>query len=207
MPIHNLIIDLGGVLYAIAPEKSVAAFRKLIPPKFLESLPEAEKHQIGSHPIFFEMEKGTLDPATFRDSMRRELGVEASDQEIDDAWNALLMGVIPGRIADLKALSSRFRLVLLSNTNLIHAWQYAEAVKPLFACFEHVYLSYEMGMRKPDREIYDTVLRESGMIGSESLFVDDSEANIEGGQQAGLQTFLFSGQEGHRWEDLIQMLS
>lgn len=206
MPIRNLIIDLGGVLYAIAPERSVEAFRKLIPAQLLESLPAADKHQIGSHPVFFAMEKGTLDPPEFRAAMRQEMGVEATDEEIDRAWNALLLGVIPGRIADLQELSSRFRLILLSNTNLIHALEYKREVGPLFACFEQVYLSYQMGMRKPDREIYDAVLRESQLLADESLFVDDSEANVEGGKLAGLNTFLFADREGHRWEDLLDFL-
>jgi putative hydrolase of the HAD superfamily len=206
MPIQNLIIDLGGVLYAIDPERAIAAFRSLIPAKRLESLPQAEKHQIGSHRIFFELEKGTLDPPGFRAAMRSEMGVEASDEEIDQAWNALLRGVIPGRIADLQSLADRYRLVLLSNTNLIHAQAFSEEVRPLFACFERCYLSYEMGMRKPELPIYQTVLQESNMDAAGSLFVDDSEANIEGGKKAGLQTFHFSGTDGQRWKDLMKML-
>ena len=83
---------------------------------------------------------------------------------------------------------------LLSNTNEIH-WQWsclhAFRYKAFRAedFFEHIYLSYEMKMAKPDADIFQKVLDETGILPNETLFIDDSEANCRTAEALGISTY------------------
>jgi putative hydrolase of the HAD superfamily len=205
--VRNLIIDLGGVLYGVDQTRTYDALRKLVPAAGGTRLvlPEDMRH-LGGHALFSGLETGRLGPGDFREALRSEMGVVGSDEDIDAAWNAMLLGVIPGRIRDLRTLGGHYRMVLLSNTNIIHARHFSVEIKPLFACFERCFLSFEMGMRKPDPGIYREVLRESGMIAEESLFIDDSEVNVAGGEKAGLQVFCLPDDAEASWNELMARL-
>jgi putative hydrolase of the HAD superfamily len=63
-------------------------------------------------------------------------------------------------------------------------------MKDLDECFEKVYLSYEMGMRKPDAEIFESVVSENNLVPAETLFIDDSLQHIEAAKKLGIQTYL-----------------
>lgn len=206
MAIRNLIFDLGGVLFAIDVPRAFSNFQALIPPAHAAQNPK-NLIEIAHHAAFNDFETGLLSPAEFRDALRAQYGVQGSDAQIDAAWNSLLIGVIPGRVAALQTLARDYRLVLLSNTNQIHAEQYAQEVQPLFACFEHTFLSFEMGLRKPDPEIYSAVLKSRQMTAKESIFIDDNSSNLEGAQKIGMGTFLVDDSPGHHFEDFLQHLS
>lgn len=53
-------------------------------------------------------------------------------------------------------------------------------------------------MQNPDREIFDFILADSGMIPSETLFLDDGKANIEIGKEIGFETCLVDQTEDLR---------
>ncbi|MEM7040897.1 MAG: HAD-IA family hydrolase, partial [Bacteroidota bacterium] len=92
-------------------------------------------------------------------------------------------------------------------TNAIHQARLRTECAELFACFEHVFFSYEMELRKPDAAIYTRALDEAGMSPSETLFIDDAPKNIAGAEAVGLQTFHFAqGVPGKDWETLMAQL-
>ena len=127
--IKNLVFDLGGVLYAIDVPLTQHALAALSPAGIQESqLPVAFQHMDS-----FEM--GQYSPADFRRVMGDHFALSAEETDFDRAWNALLLGVMPGRVEDLLRLKERYRLILLSNTNLIHQDFIREECAPMFACF------------------------------------------------------------------------
>jgi glucose-1-phosphatase len=201
MPVlRNLVFDLGGVLYAIDPPRTVAALSALRHPD-AGSAPMAE-----TYALFDLLEAGLVQPHDFRARLRDLLTLEADDQAIDTAWNALLLGVIPGRVEALATLRQRYRLILLSNTNSIHQATIRDACAPLFAQFERLFFSQDMHLRKPDPQIYLQALQEAGMTPAESLFIDDNLPNVAGAQLAGLQGFHFDPVPAGEWDRLIQFL-
>ncbi|HHG83211.1 MAG TPA: HAD family phosphatase [Bacteroidetes bacterium] len=206
MAIQNLIFDLGGVLYAIDIQRTFDRLWALVPPTETRPVPK-DFSNVADHEIFRAFEKGDLSAPDFREALRHRFGLVGSDAAIDAAWNALLLGVIPGRIATLKQLSAHYRLILLSNTNSIHKQHYAAEVAPLFACFEQIFLSFEMGLRKPDASIYTTILNECGINAAQSLFIDDTQANLNGAAALGIQTFLIGNEAGSKFTDLLQKLN
>jgi glucose-1-phosphatase len=114
------------------------------------------------------------------------------DKLFDAAWNMLLLDIPPQRINLLEALATRYKLFLLSNTNLIHYKSFATYIQQKFKnrkledYFEKTYLSFNMGFRKPDQAIYKAMIEDSWMVPAKSLFIDDTEANIKAAAALGI---------------------
>jgi putative hydrolase of the HAD superfamily len=183
-----LIFDFGNVLIEIDPARSIQAFQALGAP--------ADLHLDAD--FFHDFETGILSAAEFRDALRGQLGRATSRSSLDAAWNALLLEIPPKTLRVLRSLRTQgYRLALLSNTNPIHIDEVRRRLGPFgygeFArCFERIFYSYEMGLRKPDPAIYAAVDRELGIASpAEVLFVDDNAANIASAAKHGWGTILF----------------
>jgi putative hydrolase of the HAD superfamily len=119
---------------------------------------------------------------------------DLSDEAIDTAWNSLLLDLPPERVALLQKLSESYRIFLLSNTSSIHITQVnkileaSTGIERLDHLFETVFLSYEMGLMKPDAQIYLNVLEQAGLQAEETLFLDDNLDNINGASKLGIDT-------------------
>ena len=91
----------------------------------------------------------------------------------------------------------KYRLFLLSNTNEIHVKWFSETIEKSIgyenysSVFEGLYYSNEIGLRKPDTSCYEYVIEQNSLNKSETLFIDDTEKNIEGAKKTGIQTFLY----------------
>jgi putative hydrolase of the HAD superfamily len=183
-----LIFDFGNVLIEIDPARSIQAFQALGAPADLNL--EAD--------FFHDFETGAIRAKEFRKSLRGQLKWAASVSSIDRAWNELLLEVPPRTLAKLHQLRAKgYKLALLSNTNPIHIDEVRRRLGPFgygeFArCFERIFYSYEMGLRKPDPAIYAAVDHELGIANpAEVLFIDDNAANIASAAKHGWGTLLF----------------
>ena len=67
--------------------------------------------------------------------------------------------------------------------------------QPLESFFNKVFLSHELGLRKPNTEIFDFVINDQKLNPKTTLFIDDSIQHIEGAKKTGLQTFHLKKQE------------
>ncbi|MBK9248239.1 MAG: HAD family phosphatase [Ignavibacteria bacterium] len=182
--IKTIIFDLGGVLYNINHFRTRAALAALAAdPDSVNLSLEAQAD------VFSKYEAGKLTSDEFRDSLRASYGMTASDEQIDNAWNAMLGGVIPQSIELIRSLRNRFNVYLLSNINDIHFKAIESECAALFSTFDECYFSYLIGMRKPDREIYEYVLSNTNSLPEQSLFIDDAPQNIRGAQEAGIATY------------------
>lgn len=184
LPIQNLLIDLGDVLYAIDLNRSIAAWQAMAPSQKGQVLLNKEIQD----ERFYLLDKGQISIEDLADSLIRDYQLQGSREQVIQAWDALLIGVIPGRVAAMEQLAQRYRLALLSNTNFQHYTVFKEETAPLFQHFDHLFLSFEMGLRKPDAAIYETALATANWKAEETLFLDDSLKNIEGARAVGLQT-------------------
>lgn len=117
-------------------------------------------------------------------------------EELKNAWCSLLLDIPRKRIDLITKLRQKYRVFILSNTSDIHIQVINEMIKTQFgftdlkSLVEVAYYSYEMKMRKPDKEIYFTMLADADIKPSETLFLDDNFDNIEGAKKVGLQTIL-----------------
>jgi glucose-1-phosphatase len=197
MPVRNIIFDLGAVLLDIDYHLTADAFKRL----GLTAFDEIYSKKRQQH-FFDDFEKGLMPESHFRSEIRKHLPATVTDADIDNAWNAMLIGLPPGRKEWLRETGTRYRIFLLSNTNTIHIRGFQELVGDDFnSLFEKAYFSCEMGMRKPDAEIFEKVIGDHQLLKSETLFIDDSPQHVEGARQAGLQALHL--QDGIRVEELL----
>jgi glucose-1-phosphatase len=201
--VDTIIFDWGGVITEIDPQATIQAFKKIGHNSFRKYF-ESKYDD-----LFFRFEKGRADPEEIYRKMNKEIGHSVSHVLLDNAFCAMLSDTPVSRIEILKRLRSRFQLILLSNTNIIHTTFYIRMLQEKLGVyfpdlFHKVYYSFEIGMRKPDRNIFEYVINESRLNTANTLFIDDTEANIITAVSLGLQSFHLAN--GHTMETLFHDL-
>ena len=93
---------------------------------------------------------------------------------------------MPGIAPLLAGAAKRMPLYAFSNTNPAHVAHFSLAYAGVLSHFREIFLSSSIGLRKPDAEAYDHVIKAIGVPASRILFFDDSAANIEGARARGL---------------------
>lgn len=198
--IKNLIFDFGGVLYGIDYPKSLEEMAKLaVNPDKMKKMAMNDFIDIPQ-----KFEKGEISETDFRAFLRNEYSMEGSDETLDKAFNAMLLGLSSESVPFLKEAKSNYKLALLSNTNSIHYNYFINDSSEMLSEFDHVFLSFKTGMRKPDENIFQFVLDKTGFLADESLFIDDGIRNIEGAKKLGIHGFLFS--ESSKLSDLLHSI-
>lgn len=192
--IKNIIFDYGNVIFMIDFQRTTHSFTEL----GVKNIDRFFGHT-AQHSLFDDFDKGTITAAEFRDGVRNYTGIqELTDEQIDRAWNTLLIGVPPVNHEILLKAKKRYRTFLLSNNNEIHYNWIMDYLKREYhlesnsVFFEKDYYSHLMGMRKPDREIFEFVLKENDLIPKETLFIDDSPQHLETAKKLGLHTHLMT---------------
>lgn len=186
----NIIFDLGGVILNIDYDLTAKAFEQLGLPNFQHLFSKASQEM-----TFDLYEKGLISSDDFRDALNNSLKTPVRTETIDAAWNAMLLDLPSSRLELLKKMKGSHRTFLLSNTNEIHIHWFFNSLKHHFGIrdlsdyFEKVYLSYEIGLRKPDAAIFRHVLNENQLKPSETLFIDDSPQHIESAKKLGIHTY------------------
>lgn len=187
--IKNIVFDLGGVLLNIDTAKTNEAFEKLGVPDFKNnySLHKADK-------LFDNLETGQVSEAAFFDGIRSISNTGLTDDDIRNAWNALLLGFRIESLRWIEANASRYNFYLLSNTNSIHHSSFHKSFTQQTGqenfdnYFTKAYYSHLVGLRKPDREIYLYLLNDASITAHETIFIDDLLKNIETAAATGIKT-------------------
>jgi len=187
--IKNIIFDLGGVIYAINYKTTIRAFESLGIKDF-----EGIYAKAGQSDLFDKLEKGEISKNEFFDEINKFLPNPLSAIQITSAWNAMLIGFMPDAIEKLKDLGNGYRLFLLSNTNIFHIEEIKSRVGEVFFkefcnLFETVYLSHEIGLRKPHTDVFDHIVKAKGLVPLETLFIDDSPQHVKGALDSGLKAY------------------
>ncbi len=142
--------------------------------------------------LFFRYETGKIGTEEFRNEIRKSAGIQASDEDLDEAWNAMIVKIPMERTVLLKRLSERYDLYMLSNTSPLHVPVFEEMYLQaggisMNEAFKKIYYSFEIGSHKPDREAWDFVVEDAGITPQETLFLDDNIHNIKASQELGFQ--------------------
>lgn len=132
-------------------------------------------------------ERGEIDASAYFASLRHSLGIEINDEQFAHGWNAIFIDEIAG-MRELLLQAARHRpLYAFSNTNTMHHQVWGSQFEDLMIHFERIFVSSELGQRKPELDAYHRVAREMGVAPDEVLFFDDSQENIDGAHEAGMQ--------------------
>jgi glucose-1-phosphatase len=199
--LKNIIFDLGGVLINIDYKKTEKAFIALGFENF-----ETMYSQFTADAIFEKLETGKISNADFYDKLISLSYNKITAAQIKNAWNGLVLDWRVESLNFLEALSPKYKLFLLSNTNAIHHECFTNSLKietnrtEIDSLFTKAYYSHEIHFRKPNADIFEFVAKDVYINKRETLFIDDSRNNIETAKLLGFKTHLLL--EGERIENL-----
>jgi len=186
-----IIFDLGGVILNIDYNLTRQAFEKSGITNFHEMYSQATADD-----LFENLETGNVSEEDFYKQFNKRTQIALDKNEIQINWNAMLLSFREKSLEFLESIKSKYKLYLLSNTNHIHLdafnkiYHTTSRIKPFEEFFDKVYYSCEIGLRKPNADIYEFVLKENDLEAAKTLFIDDSVQNIDAAKNAGLQTIL-----------------
>ncbi len=178
--IKYVVFDVGGVLVELVGAN-----------KFIEWTKNQYKHEYEFYeawirsPAVRQFERGHCTKEFFVDTVIEEMQLPVSAVQFTEEFQSWPNGLLDG-IADLlKQVKTKLPIACLSNTNELH-WPNQKDADFLNTIFDQMFLSYQMGMVKPDQEIYAAMIEQIGLPASQILFLDDNKINVEGAAKAGL---------------------
>ncbi|MEI2267593.1 glucose-1-phosphatase [Erwinia sp. CGal63] len=178
------IFDLGNVIVDIDFNRVLGVWSDLgrVPLATLQS-----RFTMGES--FERHERGEISDETFADQLCDELGLALSFEQFTAGWQAVFVGVRTDTIRIMNTLRARGeRVVILSNTNRLHHRFWPSQYPEVQSAADKLYLSQEMGMRKPEARIWQQVLSEEGFTADQAIFFDDNQENIAAAQALGIQS-------------------
>ncbi|GGD29943.1 HAD family hydrolase [Flavobacterium orientale] len=193
--INAIIFDFGDVFINLEKEAVTKAFKELGLKEWSQDLDELNS----------KFEIGKISEIQFIEGFQKHLP-NASVDEIRKAWNAVLGDFPLYRLEFLQNLKGKYRLFLLSNTDAIHIEKFEHKVGISFArdfyqCFEKVYFSFEVGMRKPTEDIFKFVIQKQGLQPNKTLFIDDRKDNTDTAEKLGMVVWNLNPNE----EDVVDL--
>lgn len=202
MSIKNIVFDLGGVIIDLDYAQAVQRFKEIGVDDAEELIDSYEQKG-----IFLEVENGAIGVEEYCQKLREHTGKNLSFEDVVRAWMGFVADVPQYKLDYILKLRDTYKVYLLSNTNPILQLEWAQttrftaAGRPLNDYFDKLYTSYEVGVTKPDRRIFDFMIEDSGIIPSETLFVDDGKRNIQAAESLGFKTYMPANKED--WRDAI----
>ncbi len=196
--IKNIIFDFGDIFINLDKEATFREMAKLGVANISDEMMQ----------LYYQYEQGLISTDEFVDFFHQKFGIKKVD--LIKAWNAILLGFPKHRLDFLKELSKskKYRLFLLSNTNDLHiSWVQSDWGMELYSefknCFEQFYLSHKIHFRKPNKAIFEFVLKENNLKATETIFIDDTKENTDAAKHLGMQVWNLHPQK----EDVVDLLT
>lgn len=181
--IEAIIFDFGDVFIDLNKQAIDTELRKLGLTAWHDDLDALNK----------KYEIGKIDELEFMQGFQKHLP-NADLSEIRAAWNSILGDFPLYRLEFLQMIASKYRLFLLSNTDHTHIEKFEHNegqtfARDFYSCFEKVYFSYEIGIRKPDENAFKYVINNHNLNPKKTLFVDDKKENTDMAEKLGFQVW------------------
>jgi putative hydrolase of the HAD superfamily len=183
--IRAMLFDLGGVVFGFDLKRAFRVWADLV----CRDPVELERRFAFDEPCE-RHERGELDAAGYFAALRQNLDLHLSNDEIVAGWNDIYLGPVPGISALLFAASQHFPLYAFTNSNPTHQSVWAGRFANELSIFRSIFVSSDLGLRKPDPEAFKVVAGRTGLQISELLFFDDTPENVDGARRVGMQAVL-----------------
>ena len=194
--IKNIIFDLGGVILDI---DETIVYKEL--GKMGINTTELA-HSKEFIEIMSKFDTGIYTAPTFRKRMKALIGQEKmTDEKFDSIWNAMLLDIPRERVDAIEKVKKHYKIFLMSNTNVIHYDLYVRDLQLRFGynefdeLFNKSYFSFAEHLEKPDPRFFELILDHEHLLPEETLFIDDTAANIKVAQSLGINTYHISREE------------
>lgn len=189
-----IIFDLGGVLINLDYDLTPQAFAQIGGTDFQNLYSKASQNS-----LFDDFETGKISSFHFINRILDLLPKGANPNQVVHAWNKMILNFDSRRLDLLDEIRSEKPIFLLSNTNDLHMTQVRAELKkisdrPLESYFNKVYLSQDIGHRKPHAEAFNIIVEEQQLTRSKTLFIDDSIQHVEGAKTTGLHATHLIGE-------------
>lgn len=196
--IKVIVFDLGKVILPFDHRPVIPAIHARSALKGEITVEEMFQHFFDwGKGMYMEYESGKVTTEEFFRGLSERFKLDLSLEEFGGIWNSIFWED-PEVISIVRNLKARgFPLFLLSNTNELH-FDFIRREFPIVSEFDQLILSHEVKSRKPEREIYEEILKRSDALPEEVLFVDDMEQNVRGAEALGIKAHLFAGAAGLR---------
>lgn len=193
MKVKTILFDFGGVLIDVDYHKTIDAFKALGIKNFEQLYSQADQEH-----LFDNYETGKISSQYFINQLLSKAGGNITPNKIVNAWNAMLGDIHAENIKAVQKLKELgYNVYLLSNTNDIHIqvafdrWNKLALIEA-DELFDKIYLSQEIGLRKPNKEVFEYVLHDISVDPKEVLFIDDSIQHLRTAETLGINTFLLN---------------
>ncbi len=196
---------MGGVIVDVHRERAIRNFQAL-------GVHDADRlidtyHHKG---IYIDFENGVIDTDEFCRLLCQHVGKAISTEEIITAWKSIISPPAIYKLEFIQELRKKYRVLLLTNNNpILIDWAntpgFVANGKALSDYFDKIYVSYKMKCTKPDLKIYRMMIEDAGIDPAESLFIDDSDLNIQAAKACGFNVLLVINGEDWREELMINL--
>jgi putative hydrolase of the HAD superfamily len=184
--LEALLFDLGRVVFELDSARTHARWAELAGLPVTDIEQRSQVRVVGSE-AFHRHERGEITDGEFFDHLRCALEISLTDEQLKDGWNRTFVGEMPGIRRVLSCAQKELPLYAFSNTNSAHQAYWSARFADLLAPFRKVYVSNEIGARKPEVDAFQIVVADMGVAPERILFFDDMPANIAGARASGLQ--------------------
>jgi putative hydrolase of the HAD superfamily len=184
-----LIFDVGKVLIPFDFKRGYQELEKLCG----LTVPEI-RQRIAATGLVMPFEKGMIETQVFVERLSAALGLDSEHDGFCRAWSCIFHDqLIPD--STFAALSTRYRLMLLSNTNFLHFQMIRKNYSSLLEHFHDRILSFEVHAAKPEPEIFQAAIQRAGCRAEECFFTDDLAENVEAARREGIDAVQFESAE------------
>ena len=202
--IKTIIFDLGKV---IIPFDFQRAYQRIAP--VCAYSPAQIPERLRGTNLVNRFECGAIEPEPFFEQFSQILELNVGFDEFQEIWGSIFLPetLVPASL--IAALRERYRMLVLSNTNVIH-FELVRQKYPIIGLFHDHVLSYRVGAMKPDAAIYEEAVRRAECAPAECFFTDDIPAYVEGARAHGIDAVQFQNAEqieselrsrGVQWEE------
>ena len=180
--VEALLFDLGGVIFEIDFGGAIAVWSA-----YSGEREEVIAQRFGFDTHYERHERGEIDARQYFQSLRNLLRIDLTDAQFSEGWNSIygpeleIAGKLPGLLA------GRMPLFAFTNSNPTHQASWEQRYSRALSMFQRIFVSSEMGVRKPEPRSYEAVSRELGIPLDRMVFYDDTQENVEGARAVGMQ--------------------
>jgi len=181
MNVDALLFDLGGVVIDIDLGRAFTRWAAAA-----GTTVETIRSRFVFDAAYERHERGEIQADEYFASLRSSLQVELSNAELSEGWTAIYLGEAPGIRTLLSTLEGRLPLYAFTNSNATHQAFWASRYAEVLRSFRKVFVSSEIGVRKPERAAFAAIAAAIDVPLERILFFDDTLANVEGARAVGM---------------------
>lgn len=192
--IKNIVFDFGRVLLNIDPYLTQKGLTQL------GYRPHDEKAGAKDDEVVVKLEQGKISPEEFLDEVLEVLIEGTTKQQVIDAWNAMLLDFPQKHLKTIQQLKQNYKVFLLSNSNQIHYDHYSKTFYQTYGIeledlFDKTWFSFNIGVIKPETDIFRFILSDGKLNPEETLFIDDTLVHVQAARSIGIKAYHLTDNE------------